>query len=498
MNPVEGWPPGPPGSGLASWNDPTKLRGLPGALPYVPPASADPGRKPDEPTRSVSSGAQTQGPASGVAVLIPAGVKTSTGWIATDTHDAVKVLRAAVELGAKQLWIGPATAAYLGLPEFFVVPTSAEPHRYGIPHPWLAPALQTWPASTSNAGLAPWLVLGTPDRYLDVVLPSWDHSSPWRAAGTAGELLQALELYAELVGIRWRRGAGSTGLALMRHVHSGPGAVKLPEPHLAPPALEVGSQARGSWIAPRLPAGGYLQAYDVNGMYLAACSSAELGFGEPVHLEAPGNGIGGAGYWLATVATPTKQGALPFKADGTPRWYTAPAMQLLEEFHAQARVAGAWMYPESRRWLEPWYARLRDARTALLAANTPAALLALAALKQTYAFTLGRLAGSWLGEGDPTFRPDWRHVVMDRARANMHRHLSRVKATPVALDADLVVYPSKIADPAGAAAELGLELDLQQVGKWKPAGSCSAKDARAAIAGKKGTAAQRALLEVLR
>lgn len=452
------------------------------------------------------AGAQTQGPTSGVAVLLPAGVKTSSGWRAVDTHDALKVLRAAVELGAKQLWVPPSTAAYLGFPATFEAPAGAEAHRYGIPHPWLAPALLTWPASTSPAGLAPWVALGTPDRWVDLVLPGWDDSAPWRAAQTVGELLAGLELYARHVGLRWRRGAGATGLALMRRVHSGPGAVALPAPHLAPPALEAGSQARGSFIAATLPAAGHLHAFDVNGMYLAACSSAELGFGDPVWVEKPGEGLGGAGYWQARVSQLGLGGRgqlpQPFKAGLVVRWYTAPAMQLLTQLRARVLVTGAWSYPESRRWLEPWYARLRDARTALLALNTPASRLALAAVKLTYAVALGRLAGSWLEEGDPTFRPDWRHVVMDRARANMHRHLEKVRAhsgrVPIALDADLAVYASKLADPVDAAAELGLELDQAQLGKWKPAGSCTAAAGRAAVAGKKGIPAQRALLEVLR
>ncbi len=465
------------------------------------PASPDPGRKPDEPTRSARAGAQTQGATSGVAVLLPAGVKTSSRWRACDVRDVAQVLTAALELEVRQLWIGPSTAAYLGLPATFEAAHGPEGHRRGIPSPWLAPVLADWPASTTPAGLAPWVSLGTPSRWVDLVLPAWDDASPWRGATTNGELLEALELYAQLVGIRWRRGGGASGLALMRHVHAGPGGVRLPEAHLAPPALEAGSQARGSWIAAKLPATGHLHAFDVNGMYLAACSSAELGFGRPEVVDAPGEGLGGAGYWQAR-ALERRRARLPepFKTGGV-RWYTAPAMQLLAQLGGRLPVAKAWVYPESRRWLEPWYARLRDARTALLALNTPAGVLALAAVKQTYAVALGRLAGSWLEPGDPTFRPDWRHVVMDRARANMHRHLVRVRdhagAVPVALDADLAVYHSKLADPEAAAAELGLELDLVQLGKWKPAGSAPAAAARAAIGARKGLGAQRALLEAL-
>lgn len=453
-------------------------------------------------THSAPSSAGT-----GIALLLPGGLKTSTRWRALDAHDVSQVLNAALELDVRQLWIGPTTAAYLGLPDRFEVPDgTAAPHRYGIPHLWLAPAFATWPASTTPAGLAPWASLGTPSRWVDFVLPAWDAASPWRAPGSAGELLEGLELYARHVGIRFRRTAGATGLALMREVHSGPGAVKLPSSvQLPPPALEGGSQARGSWIAPRLPATGYLHAYDVNGMFLAACSSAELGFGEPTHhVGQGGNGLA-PGYWRAAhtgarFSGPGRPAGLapPFRAEG---WFTSPAIALLQELGARISPTELWVYPESHRWLEPWYARLRDARAALLALNTPAGALALAALKQTYAVTLGRMAGSWLEEGDPTFRPDWRQIVMDRARANMHRHLVKAydhsRAKPIAGDADLVVYASKTPDAAAAGAEIGLELDTERLGKWKPAGSCTAQEGRAAIVGRKGIGAQRALLEVL-
>jgi hypothetical protein len=122
------------------------------------------------------------------------------------------------------------------------------------------------------------------DVRLELVTPSADDQNPFGAASTAGELLEALELYAATLRLRYRWSPGATGLALMRAVHSGPGGVKLPElAQVAPVALapaEFLAPAHG--LAPKRPAADWLHAFDVNAMFLAACSSIELGFGTPV------------------------------------------------------------------------------------------------------------------------------------------------------------------------------------------------------------------------
>jgi hypothetical protein len=330
------------------------------------------------------------------------------------------------------------------------------------------------------------------DVRLELVTPSAGDQNPFGAAQTAGELLEALELYAAALRLRYRWSPGATGLALMRAVHSGPGGVKLPElAQVAPVALapaEFLAPAQGL-TKPRRAAAGWLHAFDVNAMFLAACSSIELGFGAPVTSRdigpatlppaAPGADWKPApGYYLATVTkTPP---AWPFSHGTRRRWYPAPALAYAAEVGAKARIYQVWAYPERHRWLEPWYERLRDARAALAAETGPAGLIARAALKRTYAAALGRLAGSWLEVGDATFRPDWRHAVIARAFANLHRHLAHVAAHsgawPIAQDLDLVIYASDLADPVQAAAELGLELS-PALGKWKVAGTMPAPGA---------------------
>ncbi len=395
-----------------------------------------------------------------------------------NARDSAAVLRRALELGLRQVWIGPHTARQLG----------AEPAG------WIAAALRGgWlvgPAGDRGAWFELYREGGT--ERLEFAFPGQDERNPFRTASSPAELLEALELYASHLRLRYRWSPGASGLALMRAVHSGHGGTQLDkDPKLPPPALQPPAGTAESALG-ELPASGWIHAYDLNAQYLAACSSLELGFGDVAHerpnTAAPAPERLGPGYYRAAIEPPDEL-VLPFKTGaGAYHWYPAPALELARELRLEVRILEAYTYAESHRWLAPWYERLRDTRAALAAAEGPAALLALGAVKATYTWSLGRLAGGWLEPGDATFRPDWRHAIIARARANMHRHLVRVyrtsRAVPVGRNADAVLYASDLADPIAAAAQLGLELSAQ-LGKWKPAGSLSASDARKAAAGHK-------------
>lgn len=404
------------------------------------------------------------------AVLSAAGLVTrSARWIAP-AHQLAVVLERAAQLDLRQLWIGPETVAQLQLAEGR--------------HPWLGEAIRAgW--STKAKGLEPWVELAREQAHVELVFPSWDDRNPFRAT-SAGQLLEALDLYAGALRLRYRWTPGNSGVALMRAVHTGPTAVELPETAKpAPPALEPADWLRGSWLDEQLPDLGWLHAYDVNGMFLAACSSVELGFGEPVHHKRYLAGLPtkAPGFFRASVRPPQRRAfhsSLPFVVDGKRHWYPGPVLDLLHEGGARITITEAWTYPERHRWLAPWYERLRDARTALLAQGGPAAAVALDAVKRTYTAALGRLAASWMQPGDAAFRPDWRLAVIARAFANMQRHLAKVHAhsgvVPLARDADLVVYACTIEAPELAADQLGLELHETQLGKWKHAGTIPADE----------------------
>lgn len=430
-------------------------------------------------------------------VLVQTGILTREGTtLPCDPSSPVEVCRAALGAALRQVWVGPASVAQLGLPPSFEVPRERDRDRfrYGVSHHWTdALVADGWQLSTDPGGFAPWVGMGKDGAWLDLVLPGWDPANPFAAARTPRELLYALAAFAEALGLRYRRSPQSTGLALLRDTHRRSG---WPEAILPPPTLEVAQwEAPGSWIRD-LPSDGWLHAYDINGMYLAACSTISLGYESPTHLG-PGLPPLRAGYYRARVFLSPVPDGLPFPADGEPRWYPEPAIRLFLDLKARITVDESWTFPRQGRWLAPWYARLRDARAALAGPMRPGGHLALAALKATYTRTLGRLAGSWLGTGDETFRPDWRDSIIARARANLFRHLAALPAPPVAQDADLVVFASADPDPQRVAGSLGLELS-SQLGKWKVAGSLAAPDVTHVSTHQSGSARLSALLTAMR
>lgn len=488
------WPPGPPGSGRSTVNEPRAVSSSP-LVRSEPPVKAPSdgtqgGVRPTGGTHSLAA-VLTPGPPPAFLIRLDTTGRPELARLAD--WSAATAADAAARSGVRQVWIGPAMLQFLRLPT----------------HGWAARDLPQWYGSALAAGWeltpgarASWLELKRQDQRLEFVVPSWDTDNPFRLASSTGELLEALELFAQLLRLRYRYSPGATGLALMRAVHSGPGAVALPEVGTpAPPAVKgYDGHAAGSWCADALPGEGWLHAFDLNGMYLAAASSASLGFGEPVNVKHP-TARWAPGFYRCHVG-PSLAGRVPdipppFKVDGRPHWYSAPAVSWMAERGCPVHALEGWIYPESKRWLEPWYERLRRAREAAMEPGRPARLITLAALKRVYTASLGRLGGRWMQAGDSSFRPDWRLTVIDRALANMYRHLHAAQTLPLGRDADLAVWWSSEADPMVAAAQLGLEVS-DQLGKWKPAGKIAAREAQAAVAGKKSGAGRiRALIEAM-
>jgi hypothetical protein len=292
-------------------------------------------------------------------------------------------------------------------------------------------------------------------------------------------MLPALRKFSTNTGRRYRRSPGATGMQLMEAVHRGPRAIHLDASSPPPPALEeVRADRDLNWIRPLTESEAALpwaHALDINAMYLSSCGSLELGFGQAEHLEGriafdkklPG-------YWLATINgewDPLMPP--PLEVGEEPSWWTSPSVELAEELGLKVEIAEAWVFPEHRRWLYPWYCRLRDARASLLADPSPEAEAALQALKAVYREALGWLEGGWLRPGDERFRPDWRDAVIARARANFYRALRKAEAAgvrPFAVNVDAVYFASPDPDPEQAAAGLGLTV-APNPGKFKVLGS---------------------------
>lgn len=444
-----------------------------------------------EPAQPTDSGTRTP-PASeqvipeseaAAAVLSPAGLLLPDRALVTlpSAPPFGAVLEEARRQRIRQVWL---TGAFLeALPD---------------PKAWASASLADWKVDPPQ--LAPWLCArhegGRVD--VDVISPALDpDNNPFhRLADDPDELLRALALFAHLVSIRYRRSTGATGTGLMRALHRGPHAKRLEDPQLPPPALERSSGERDLvWMRPLSQAErarSWVHCFDRNGMYLGACSSLELGFGKPILLQG-GELVfeaGRPGYWrarLSGVADP----ALPpvLERDNRWHWYTTPTLELAREWGVAFELAEAWIWPERSRWLKPWYERLRDARAAVLDDDSPASRAVEAAVKGAYRKSIGWFDGrrtgtgeAWDREGDSMFRPDWRHQVVAKARANLLRFWAKLPADlqPFGTYIDQFYLASDEPDPEAAATGVGIPLGTG-LAHFKPHGSVAMPAALAAV-----------------
>ena len=337
----------------------------------------------------------------------------------------------------------------------------------------------------------PWWTATRPGVYgvRDVVQPRYEDRAPWRQTPDAPTLRASLLAFRDAVGIEWRRSPGATGTRLLRQLHSGKTATKLeldgPPP---PPASEKLNRDGGhlDWTRPLAASerGLYLHSYDVNGQYLAACSSLPLGVGPWQHHsrvalpEKPAEYL--PGYYRVRVTEKPVSGPCPSLCAETLGWVTTPTLRLLREAGAQVHILECYTWFESKRYLEPWYKTLRDARARLSGdASDP---YALDAVKGLYRHAIGWFGSeTWDRSEDTLYRPDWAHQVRALARANVLRTVYRVGANyglwPLAVGSDCVYYLSSSPDPLamlgvtlitgqGAAATDGVRVS-RQLGHFK-------------------------------
>ncbi|MEU0295117.1 hypothetical protein ABZ136_23730 [Streptomyces microflavus] len=159
-----------------------------------------------------------------------------------------------------------------------------------------------------------------------------------------------------------------------------------------------------------------------------------------------------------------------------PAWYATPTVAYAVELGYDVAPVEAWVRPRSRRFLDGWYKRLRDAYVATMAdlgvaeklppgeflkamdgykGRDPELGIVLDAVKMTVKGGIGKLqekarGGGWVpGQAwpalaRPTWRPDIRATVISRARINMHRKMTALAAAtgryPVAVLSDCAVY----------------------------------------------------------
>jgi len=323
-------------------------------------------------------------------------------------------------------------------------------------------------------------------RSIDVVLTPLLTSTPWPDAGDAAELHCALQLYHNSVGTAYWRTAARTGVSLMFDL--APRGLLQQEYEQCP--VSHNEPDGWQWMRPLTAdeaSRRYIHGYDKSAMYLAACSSVDLGTGAWMHDETGDRTASGTapGYYRVVVDWPDgrrpSDGLLPNPVVGRPDqegrpglWMTSPTVRLAARLGAAIHVQESWAQPGRIRALEAWYHRLRAARASLMGItgdDLVPARLAFAAVKQTYAGGIGRLGSSFArnapgGDPSPFYRPEWRHHIIAQARANLYYNLLALEgdgASVFAVDTDAIYVTS---DEPNAWIPAGWDEGERPSGRW--------------------------------
>ncbi|MEW2119132.1 helix-turn-helix transcriptional regulator [Streptomyces sp. NPDC005474] len=239
----------------------------------------------------------------------------------------------------------------------------------------------------------------------------------------------------------------------------------------------------------------YLVVIDVNLAFAAAANGLTVGLGGPTHLtNRPAFDPKLPGSWLVDLSHVDLSRARvngrtvdadrlpsPFTPRGDrptgPAWYATPTVAYAVELGFEVAPIEAYVRPQSGRYLDPWYNRLRDAYVTVMAdlgvttsmADAefldamarakhvdPTMALLVKAIKATAKGGIGKLRQRnrgqvpyyepWPALKRETWRPDIRAAVLANVRVGMHRKLMKTAAAadlyPVAIGTDAIVYPS--------------------------------------------------------
>ncbi len=349
--------------------------------------------------------------------------------------------------GLTQLWLTDAWVRATGLPATLDAAGQFRERRHAFVSDGLD-ALHAFPAA-----LTPWLDLrkkGEAGSSLSLVFPLYDEHVVWGLDTDGATLLTALLAYARAMGTPYYRSPGRTGTDLMQELGKrGAGAGREFAATWPPPALQADTVRETSWmrtLSPAERAKPYLHSYDKNAQWLSGAGVVELGLSG---IEERRDSAGTLpfdkrlpGYWRARIA------------GGEERWACTPTVAWAVERGQAVAITEAHVWTTHSRAMETWYERLRAARTALDADTTPAGRVALGALKYTYALTISGFNSAWQRDRrSPLYRPDWRHLIIAQANANLSRALHKMDAagyTPVAVHKDAVYLVSDEPDPVTA------------------------------------------------
>jgi hypothetical protein len=186
--------------------------------------------------------------------------------------------------------------------------------------------------------------------------------------------------------------------------------------------------------------------WDMRAAYLAAASSAELGWGAP-RQTGPDPEQGAAGWYRIVcpeggyvvggvpVIDPDRIG----RRDRT-AWVAEPVVSFLREVGRPVEVVDSWTSPTRGRLLRTWAEQWRDVLARVHTRHGGRPLV-----KAAYVQAIGLLGRP----GGLIYRPDWHDTIRAQARASMLRRIRRVAdntggVTPVSVNIDAVYYDLKL------------------------------------------------------
>ncbi len=299
---------------------------------------------------------------------------------------------------------------------------------------------------------------------------------------TPAVLARRLNLFAAAVQAPWAMGGSTTGIDLMISLRAKDKHKLFTPCEPVAPARVATLEQDINWS--RRPteaesAHRFVHAYDRGGSYAAGIAGLELGIGAPTHHpEGTSFDAKLPGYWRIEVPD-AGDWRLPHplnprgRAPAQPVWVTTPTLALAVELGYEQPVLEAYTWAEHSRILDPWYDRIRKART-MLDVDDPNSQAARNQLKVVYTRTIGMLGSEEYMRTRPGYAPDRRHHIVAKARANILRRVRQIGQDsdrwPVAVTADTIIYTSPDPDPTaawpGAVKHLG-----RGFGQYKPEAS---------------------------
>ena len=336
-------------------------------------------------------------------------------------------------------------------------------------------------------GLGPWTRVwkGSAKSIWVVLIPALAGDQQVRLLADSPEpaaLARRIGLLAGALGMPYHLNAASTGLDLMTALRRKDRDRMFVVHEPCPPAQRGALEADFSWCRPpteQEQTHEWVHAYDRSGSYLAGVSGLELPVGEPTH-HPDGTAFVPRmpGYWRIEIPQ-AADWRFPHPLDplgknaGLDRWVTTPALDYAVELGYDPQILEAYTWADHARVLDPWYERIRDARTAL-DVDDPDSQAARDQLKEVYASAIGKMGSERLMSGRAEYYPERRHMIVAKARTNVLRRVVKIGQDsgrwPVAVNTDTIVYTSDNPDPVaswpGGAQWLGRAL-----GRYKVEGS---------------------------